>query len=230
MRDAIAYALWAMQIELNAVSDNPLIFIDEQSGEVSVLSGGNFHGEPLAIAMDYLGIAMSELGNISERRLTRLTDESSNAHVLPAFLTERGGLNSGFMITQYTAAALATENKVLAHPASVDTIPTSANVEDHVSMGLTAGLKLRQINDNVERILAIELLAAAQGIDFRKRVLGPDATLGEGTRHAYALLRELAPFVECDQVLYPLMEAVREAVARGRVVQAVDQVTASSGQ
>ena len=97
-------------------------------------------------------------------------------------------------------------------------------------MGLTAGLKLRSINGNVERILAIELLAAAQGIDFRKRVLGPDALLGEGTRHAYALLRELAPFVECDQVLYPLMEAVREAVARGRVVQAVDQVTASSGQ
>jgi histidine ammonia-lyase len=226
VRDAIAYAQWAMQIELNAVSDNPLIFVeggeDGQRGEVAVLSGGNFHGEPLAIAMDYLGIAMAELGNISERRLTRLTDESSNAHVLPAFLTERGGLNSGFMITQYTAAALATENKVLAHPASVDTIPTSANVEDHVSMGVTAGLKLRQINDNVERILAIELLAAAQGIDFRRRVLGPEAQLGQGTRHAYRLLRELAPFLESDAVLYPLIEAVRRAVADGRVVQAVD--------
>lgn len=222
VRDAIAYAQWAMQIELNAVSDNPLLFVDEQSGEVSVLSGGNFHGEPLAIAMDYLGIAMAELGNISERRLTRLTDESSNAHVLPAFLTERGGLNSGFMITQYTAAALATENKVLAHPASVDTIPTSANVEDHVSMGVTAGLKLRQINDNVERILAIELLAAAQGIDFRRRVLGPGAQLGEGTRHAYALLRQLAPFLDSDAVLYPLIEAVRQAVAGGQVVEAVD--------
>ena len=135
VRDAIAYARWVMEIELNAVTDNPLLFVDDESGEVTVLSGGNFHGEPLAIAMDYLGIAMTELGNISERRITRLTDECSNAHVLPAFLTEHGGLNSGFMITQYTAAALATENKVLAHPASVDTIPTSANVEDHVSMG-----------------------------------------------------------------------------------------------
>jgi histidine ammonia-lyase len=104
----------------------------------------------------------------------------------------------------------------------VDTIPTSANVEDHVSMGVTAGLKLRQINDNVERILAIELLAAAQGIDFRKRVLGPDAQLGAGTRHAYALLRELAPFLESDDVLYPLIEAVRQAVASGQVVEAVE--------
>jgi histidine ammonia-lyase len=173
--------------------------------------------------MDYLGIAMAELGNISERRLTRLTDESSNAHVLPAFLTEHGGLNSGFMITQYTAAALATENKVLAHPASVDTIPTSANVEDHVSMGVTAGLKLRQINDNVEHILAIELLAAAQGIDFRRRVLGPDAQLGEGTRHAYTLLRRIAPFLECDEVLYPLIEATRQVVAGGQLVEAVNQ-------
>jgi histidine ammonia-lyase len=223
VRDAIAYARWAMDIELNAVSDNPLLFIDEESDEVTVLSGGNFHGEPLAIAMDYLGLAMAELGNISERRLTRLTDESSNAHVLPAFLTERGGLNSGFMITQYTAAALATENKVLAHPASVDTIPTSANVEDHVSMGVTAGLKLRQINDNVERILAIELLAAAQGIDFRRRVLGPEAQLGAGTGHAYALLRRVAPFLESDDVLYPLIEAVRKVVAGGQLVAAVDQ-------
>jgi histidine ammonia-lyase len=223
VRDAIAYARWAMDIELNAVSDNPLLFIDEESDEVTVLSGGNFHGEPLAIAMDYLGLAMAELGNISERRLTRLTDESSNAHVLPAFLTERGGLNSGFMITQYTAAALATENKVLAHPASVDTIPTSANVEDHVSMGVTAGLKLRQINDNVERILAIELLAAAQGIDFRRRVLGPDAQLGAGTRHAYVLLRRVVPFLESDDVLYPLIEAVRQVVAGGQLVGAVDQ-------
>ena len=223
VRDAIAYARWAMDIELNAVSDNPLLFVDEATGEVTVLSGGNFHGEPLAIAMDYLGIAMAELGNISERRLTRLTDESSNAHVLPAFLTSRGGLNSGFMITQYTAAALATENKVLAHPASVDTIPTSANVEDHVSMGLTAGLKLRQINDNVERILAIELLAAAQGIDFRKQVLGPQAELGQGTRHAYHTIRTIAPFLECDDVLYPLIEGVRQLIAGGQLVEAVNQ-------
>src|SRR5207302_8394845 len=152
--------------------------------EFTVISGGNVHGEPLAIAMDYLAIAIAELGNISERRIMRLTDEASNTHVLPAFLTQQGGLNSGFMIVQYTAAALATENKVLAHPASVDTIPTSANVEDHVSMGVTAGLKLLNILDNVERILAIELMAAAQGVDFRKPTLGPDAQPGCGTRAA----------------------------------------------
>ena len=222
VRDAIAYAWWAMEIELNAVTDNPLLFIDEHTDEITVLSGGNFHGEPLAIAMDYLAVAMAELGNISERRLSRLTDEASNAHVLPAFLTQHGGLNSGFMITQYTAAALATENKVLAHPASVDTIPTSANVEDHVSMGVTSGLKLRQINDNVERILAIELLAAAQGIDFRRQRMGPATHLGKGTRHAYALIREHTSFVEQDAVLYPLIEAVRLLVASGRLVTVVN--------
>jgi histidine ammonia-lyase len=212
-----------MEIELNAVTDNPLIFVDEERGAIEVLSGGNFHGEPLAIAMDYLAIAIAELGNISERRLTRLTDEASNAHVLPAFLTAAGGLNSGFMITQYTAAALATENKVLAHPASVDTIPTSANVEDHVSMGVTAGLKLRQINDNVEHILAIELLAAAQGIDFRRQKLGQDAHLGKGTHHAYTLIRQQVPFVAQDTTLAPYMAAVRQLIAGGALVAAVNQ-------
>src|SRR5437660_2091288 len=157
-RDAIAYARWAFDIELNAVTDNPLLFFDDHD-EITVISGGNFHGEPLAIAMDYLAIAIAELGNISERRIMRLTDEASNTHVLPAFLTQQGGLNSGFMIVQYTAAALATEHKVLAHPASVDTIPTSANVEDHVSMGVTAGLTVVNRLDNVERMLAIEPMA-----------------------------------------------------------------------
>lgn len=222
VRDAIAYARWVMEIELNAVTDNPLLFIDDATGEVSVLSGGNFHGEPLAIAMDYLAIAMTELGNISERRTMRLTDEASNAHTLPAFLTEHGGLNSGFMITQYTAAALATENKVLAHPASVDTIPTSANVEDHVSMGVTAGLKLRQINENLEHILAIELMAAAQGVDFRRKRLGADARLGRGTAPAYALIRQHVPFIEHDSVLYAYMNAVRHLVASGELVAAVN--------
>jgi len=220
VRDAIAYARWAFEIELNAVTDNPLLFVDD-SGDVTVLSGGNFHGEPLAIAMDYLGLAAAELGNISERRIMRLTDEDSNIHVLPAFLTRQGGLNSGFMITQYTAAALATENKVLAHPASVDTIPTSANMEDHVSMGVTAGLKLRSILDNVERILAIELFCAAQGIDFRREEVGAQAKLGVGTRAAYALIREQVPFLEHDAVMYPHMEAVHRLVAKGEVVDRV---------
>lgn len=221
-RDAIAYARWAMEIELNAVTDNPLIFIHEDSGEIEVISGGNFHGEPLAIAMDYLGIAMSELGNISERRIMRLIDEASNVYTLPAFLTKNGGLNSGFMIVQYTAAALATESKVLSHPASVDTIPTSANVEDHVSMGVTAALKIRRISTNVERILAIELMAAAQGIDFRKEVHGQNAKLGRGTQVAYTLLRQHVPFIEEDTVMYPYMEAVRKLVAHGTIATSVN--------
>lgn len=222
-RDAIAYARWVFEIELNSVTDNPLLFFDEQSDEITVISGGNFHGEPLAIAMDYLAIAVAELGNIAERRIMRLTDEASNTHVLPAFLTQHGGLNSGFMITQYTAAALASENKVLAHPASVDTIPTSANVEDHVSMGVTAALKLRDILDNVEHILAIELLAAAQGVDFRKQTLGAGAQLGRGTRAAYALIRERVPFIEQDRVMYPLMDAVHRLVVRGEMVKTVER-------
>jgi histidine ammonia-lyase len=217
VRDAIAYARWVFEIELNAVTDNPLIFIDEKD-EITVLSGGNFHGEPLAIAMDYLAFSVAELGNISERRTMRLTDESSNIHTLPAFLTKQGGLNSGFMILQYTAAALATENKVFAHPASVDTIPTSANVEDHVSMGATAAVKLRSVLDNVERILAIELMSAAQGVDFRKQVIGTEKQLGAGTRGAYALIRQYVPFIEADTVMYEYMETIRQLVAEGRVL------------
>ncbi|MFN8379636.1 MAG: histidine ammonia-lyase [Anaerolineae bacterium] len=213
-RDAIAYARWAFEIELNAVTDNPLIFFGDE-GEISVISGGNFHGEPLAIALDYLALACAELGNIAERRLMRLTDEASNTHTLPAFLTPNGGLNSGFMIVQYTAAALATENKVLAHPASVDTIPTSANVEDHVSMGVTAGLKLRQVLENVERILALELFAAAQGIDFRRPVTGEHARLGAGTGPVYALIRQHVPFIAEDTVMSPHIEAVHRLVVSG---------------
>jgi histidine ammonia-lyase len=211
VRDAVAYARWVIEIELNAATDNPLLFFD--GDEVTVLSGGNFHGEPVAIAMDYLAMALTELGSISERRITRLTDEASNAHVLPAFLIKHGGLNSGFMLTQYTAAALASENKVLAHPASADTIPTSANVEDHVSMGCTAARHARQILDNLEHILALELMAAAQGVDFRRERLGPSARLGRGTRPAYALIRQHVPFLENDAIMYPYIEAVRSIIA-----------------
>ncbi len=219
IRDAIAYSRWVFEIELNAVTDNPLIFIDDATNEISVLSGGNFHGEPLAIAMDYLAFSVAELGNISERRIMRLTDECSNTHTLPAFLTKNGGLNSGFMILQYTAAALATENKVMAHPASVDTIPTSANVEDHVSMGATAAVKLRGVIDNVERILSIELMSAAQGIDFRKQIIGAEKKLGAGTRGAYALIRAHIPFIEKDTVMYEYMETMRKLVADGEVIR-----------
>ena len=228
VRDAILYARWVLNIELNSATDNPLIFFDEETGEATVISGGNFHGEPIAIAMDYLALALTELGNISERRLTRLTDESSNQETLPAFLIKHGGLNSGFMLIQYTAAALASENKVLAHPASVDTIPTSANTEDHVSMGPAAARQARQIADNVERILALELLAAAQAIDFRREVLGPDARLGQGTAPAYALIRQRVPFLDQDAVMYPHIEAVRELVASGELRRVVSSALPSA--
>ena len=211
-RDAVAYAEWLVGLELNAVTDNPLIFANESLDEIEVLSGGNFHGEPLALAFDYLAMALAELGNISERRTMRLTDEASNAHVLPAFLTDNGGLNSGFMIVQYTAASLCTENKILAHPASVDTIPTSANVEDHVSMGATAALKLRQVATNLEDILSIELLCAAQAIDFRKRTIGKDKKLGRGTRGIYETIRKQVPFVEKDTYLKDFMDAACSVV------------------
>lgn len=211
-RDAIAYAEWLLKIELNSVTDNPLIFISEDGSRIEVISGGNFHGEPLALAFDYLTIALSELSNIAERRIMRLTDESSNAHVLPAFLTEHGGLNSGFMIVQYTAAALCSENKVLAHPASVDTIPSSANVEDHVSMGLTASLKLRQVAENFALVLSLELLCAAQGIDFRRRVLGSGKMLGKGTDPVYSAIRKRIPFIERDEFMKPHIDAAAATV------------------
>jgi histidine ammonia-lyase len=212
-RDAIAYAEWVVKIELNAVTDNPLIFCDENCDDIEVISGGNFHGEPLALAFDYLAIALSELGNISERRLMRLTDENSNAHILPPFLTENGGLNSGFMLVQYTAAALCTENKILSHPASVDTIPSSANVEDHVSMGVTSVLKIRQIAENLEQILALELFAAAQGIDFRRKIIGHEKKLGSGTREIYQQIRQKVPFIEKDTYMKNYIEAVRGIIA-----------------
>lgn len=242
-RDAVAYAEWLIELELNAVTDNPLIFVTESeppavtggltqrtgsagatephlqppataggSDRIEVISGGNFHGEPLALAFDYLTIALSELGNISERRIMRLTDEASNAHVLPAFLTENGGLNSGFMIVQYTAASLCTENKILAHPASVDTIPSSANVEDHVSMGATAALKLRQVAENLETILSLELFCAAQAVDFRKRRNGKEMKLGLGTRKIYDMIRAEVPFVETDTYLKGYMDSINRMV------------------
>jgi len=172
--------------------------------------------------MDYLALALTDLGNISERRLTRLTDEASNQETLPAFLIKHGGLNSGFMLTQYTAAALAAENKVLAHPASADSIPSSANTEDHVSLGSIAARQARQILGNVEWILALELLAAAQGIDFRREVM-PKARLGRGTRPVYELIRKEVPFLEHDAVMFPYIRAVHRLITSGQVVEVVTQ-------
>ena len=212
-RDAVAYAEWLLKLELNAVTDNPLIFVEGTGGDetIEVISGGNFHGEPLALAFDYLAIALAELANISERRIMRLTDEASNAHVLPAFLTEHGGLNSGFMIVQYTAASLCTENKILAHPASVDTIPSSANVEDHVSMGATAALKLRRVAENLEYVLALELFCGAQGIDFRKRAIG-DKKMGRGTQPWYDSIRKTVPFIGSDTYMKDFIDSVHRLV------------------
>jgi histidine ammonia-lyase len=151
----------------------------------------------------------------------RLIDEASNTHTLPAFLTRDGGLNSGFMLVQYTAAALATESKVLSHPASVDSIPTSANVEDHVSMGCTAALKARRILNNVERILSIELMAAAQGVDFRKEVTAPGARLGRGTQPVYDLIRQHVPFIDEDTIMYRYMEVVHQLVQQRQIFHAI---------
>jgi histidine ammonia-lyase len=225
IRDSIAYARWVIDIELNAVNDNPIIFVDEETGEADVISAGNFHGEPVAIAMDYLALALTELGNMSERRTSRLVDADSNGGVLPMFLTAEGGLESGLMMIQYTAAALASENKVLAHPASADTISSSANVEDHVSMGATAARQAEQILVHTETIVAIELLAAAQGIDFRRRMMGNEsAELGQGTAVAYNLIREKIPFLEGDVYLAPLIEQVRQLVANGTIKEAVEEI------
>lgn len=229
VRDAIAYAQWVIDIELNAVNDNPIIFVDDETGKADVISAGNFHGEPVAIAMDYAALALTELGNMSERRVARLVDADSNGGVLPMFLTEQGGLESGFMMAQYTAAALASENKVLVHPASADSIPSSANTEDHVSMGATAARQTAQILDHVETIVAIELLSAAQGVDFRRHLAQHrGARLGAGTKVAYELIREQVPFLEDDTVLAPYMEAVRRLVAKGTIKNAVEQALESN--
>lgn len=228
VRDAVLYARWVLEIEINSATDNPLIFFSENPDkpgeeEATCISGGNFHGEIVAIAMDYLKIALTELGNISERRLTRLTDEASNRGTLPAFLIKKGGLNSGFMLTQYTAAALASENKSLSHPASIDTIPTSANTEDHVSMAPIAARQARTIASHVEKILAIELLAAAQGIDFRREIMGADTPLGRGTAPVYRAIRRRVPFLEKDDIMHTHIEAVRRMVADGELIRAVEE-------
>ena len=223
VRDAIAYAQWVIDIELNTVNDNPILFVGDD-GSIDVISAGNFHGEPVALAMDYAALALTDLGNMSERRCARLVDADSNGGVLPMFLTDRGGLESGMMMAQYTAAALASENKVLAHPASSDSIPTSANIEDHVSMGAAAVRQAGQIVAHVETIVAIELLLAAQGVDFRCRELGVGpGCLGQGTAVAYRLLRQRIPFLDADVPLSPHIEAARQLVAGGEIKRAVEQ-------
>ena len=224
-RDAVDYVSRVVGNELNAVTDNPIIFPLEDSASGGenigdIISGGNFHGQPVALAMDFLGIALAELANVSERRIERLVNPSlSNG--LPAFLSSNGGLNSGFMITQYVAAALVSENKVLAHPASVDSIPSSANQEDHVSMGTIAARKARSILENLRHVLAIEILAACQAIDLGAQAGRPGAEgLSPATAAAYALVRSAVPPLGPDRVMYPDIEAVRALVADGSLIHA----------
>ncbi len=213
VHDSIAYARWVVDIENNSATDNPLLFWE---GDTPVaLSGGNFHGELTALALDYLKMGLTELGNISERRINRLVDPHSNGGLLPPFLTERGGLNTGFMLAHYTAAALASENKTLAHPASADTIPTSGNTEDHVSMGPTAAHHTLMTLDNVQGILAIELLCAAQAVDYRRRGALADAPLGQGTRGAYEVIRRHVPFLVEDAYLAPHIAMLKALVQAG---------------
>jgi histidine ammonia-lyase len=202
-RDALAELERVLRVEINAATDNPLVFPDGD-----VISGGNFHGEPLALALDYATLAVTELASISERRTARLVD----AHLsdLPAFLAEQPGLESGLMIAHYTAAALVNELQSLAHPASVDTIPTSANQEDHVSMGATAALQLREAVDRAEHVLAIEGLCAAQGLDFRAPMRP-----GKDVARAHARIRDRAPHLGADRSPAPDIAAVRELLHDG---------------
>jgi histidine ammonia-lyase len=211
-RDAIEYARKVVEIEINSATDNPLVFPEE----AMCLSGGNFHGQPISLAMDFLGIALAMVGNISERRITRLMDERLN-NGLPAFLIPpeaKKGVSSGLMTVQYTAAALASENKILAHPACVDSIPTSANFEDFVSMGVAAAQKARQILENTQYIVAIELLCAAQAIEYR----GAEK-LGRGTKKAYEAVREKVSVLKEDRVLSEDIEKIKSLVESGEIVK-----------
>jgi histidine ammonia-lyase len=207
VRDALEHVRGIIEVEINSATDNPLVFTEARE----VLSGGNFHGEPVALALDYAAIAVADLGTIAERRVERLVNPTLSG--LPAFLSPHPGTNSGMMIAQVTAAALIAENNVLAHPASVFTLPTSANKEDHVSMGMTAALKFAQVVDNVETILAIELLCAAQGLEFLKP-LKPGPMLQE----VYGRVRQRAPALERDMALSPYIESLK------RVVRELDQI------
>jgi len=210
VHSAILYAQNVINIELNAVTDNPLLFFEH--GEVRVVSGGNFHGEPLALALDFLSIALTDLGNMSERRIAKLVDNRSDVNPYPPFLTDRGGLNSGFMILQYTAAALASENKTLSHPASTDSIPSSGNVEDHVSMGANSALHALEVIKNLTTIIAVEILSACQAVDFRLQK-DPQAQQGRGTRKAYKVVREQIPFIPEDTYLKPYLENINDLVS-----------------
>jgi histidine ammonia-lyase len=226
--DALAYARRVLQVEINSATDNPLVFPGGAGADADpdalatggghVISGGNFHGQPVAIALDFAALAIAELGSISERRIALLIDGRFSG--LPPFLVRDAGLNSGLMLHQYTAAALVSENKVLVHPASADSIPTSANQEDHVSMGATAARQARDVLRNVEQVLALELLCAAQGLDFR--VADGGHRPGAGVAEAYARVRQRVDHLETDRESRSDVEAVTDLVRSGALVDLVE--------
>ena len=216
VRDTLAHCREVFEIEANSAVDNPLVFItDPKQALGDVISGGNFHGEPLAFALDFLAIALSALAGISERRIERLVNPALSEG-LPPFLAPGAGLNSGFMMPQVTAAALVSENKVLAHPASVDSITTSGNKEDYVSMGMTAASKLKRIVDNTRNVLAIEAMAVAQAPDF----LAPLKSSKPG-QAAHAAIRSVCPTMETDRVMYKDLERISTLIASGKVAEAI---------
>jgi len=215
-RDALDYVKAKVEIEMNAATDNPLVFSED-----SVISGGNFHGQPLALAFDFLKIAISEFASISERRIERLVNPNLNGG-LPAFLAKDPGLNSGFMIVQYSAASLVSENKVLAHPASVDSISSSANQEDHVSMGTIAARGARDILRNAQQVLGMELFTACQALDLREK-----KTMGLGTAPAYQCLRQDIPFIEKDQIMYYHLNVAKKLVTSNVIVEAASKAIGS---
>jgi histidine ammonia-lyase len=210
-RNAWRHVAEVLLCEANSSTDNPLVFAESDE----ILSGGNFHGEPVAMVLDYLAIAMAEIANISERRIEKLVNPHMSG--LPPFLAPDSGLNSGFMIPHVVAAALVSENKVLSHPASVDSLPTSAEKEDHVSMGMGAALKLQQIISNTAHVLAIEALAAAQGLEFHKPFEG-----GGGVRAAHAEVRRCSPAMNVDRALAPDIEALQQSLLKGTFIAAVE--------
>jgi histidine ammonia-lyase len=208
VRDTLEFCRRTFEIEMNSAVDNPLVFVNS-NGEGDIISGGNFHGEPLAFALDYLAIALSALAGIAERRIERLVNPALNEG-LPPFLAPDAGINSGFMMPQVTAAALASENKVLAHPASVDSITTSGNKEDYVSMGMTAAIKLKRVVANTTHVLAIEACAAAQALDF----LAPLKS-SELLQRAHAAIRKVSPKIEQDRVFAEDFVKLAELVRSG---------------
>ena len=219
IRDAIAYVQEKVEIELNAVTDNPLMFLDDEA----VISGGNFHGEPMALAFDFLGIACSEIADISERRTERMVNAALSNGLTP-FLTTEPGVNSGFMIVQYSAASMVSENKVLAHPASVDSIPSSANQEDMVSMGTTAARKSGWILQNTMSVLADELLTACQAIDIRRRKNSHGQGISPVHQKIYELVRAEVDFYEIDREIRPDLEVVDRIVREEKLLQIVDEM------